>query len=174
MSDKKPINPIKPGRYSTINMFALNLVLMLVWAALTVGFSLLNLLFGFLLAWLVLFFTRPVHRQTVYSKKPFLLVKFITVFVYRLFASSVRVVWEILTIEYISRPGIIEIPLDVKTDTQLLLLTNYISLTPGSLTLDVCTEKNVLYVHAMFVSDPDKLREDIKQGIEQPILEISS
>jgi multicomponent Na+:H+ antiporter subunit F len=55
------------------------------------------------------------------------------------------------------RPGVIGVPLDAKTDVEITLLANLISLTPGTLSLDV-SATGTLYVHAMYVHDRDGAR----------------
>ena len=165
---------LAPAPVNAMHLFAFNLLMMLAWGVLTVGFTPGNLFVGFVLAWLVLFFTRASYGYSSYFKKPYLLVKALLVFIYRLFASSFWVVLEILTFTHKAKPGIIAVPLDVKNDMQLLLLTNYISLTPGTLSLDVDTENKILYVHAMFIDDPAQVRAEIKNGIEKDILELTA
>jgi len=50
------------------------------------------------------------------------------------------------------------------------VLANLITLTPGSLCLDVSDDRRTLYVHAMFVSEPDQVRSEIKQRFERWVL----
>ncbi len=63
------------------------------------------------------------------------------------------------------------VPLDARTDGQIAVLSNLISLTPGTLSLDVSPDRRTLYVHAMSVSSPDVLRREIKEGFERRVLE---
>ena len=92
-------------------------------------------------------------------------------FVYELFVSSLRVVWDVVTPTHLSRPGIVAMPLDAKGDGEILLVANLISLTPGSLSLDVSSDRKTLFVHAMFVDDPDALRRELKRGLERRVME---
>ena len=62
-------------------------------------------------------------------------------------------------------------PLDAKSDGEIFLVADLISLTPGSLSLDVSPDGKTLYVHAMFVDDPEALRRDLKQGMERRVIE---
>ncbi|MGV6888441.1 Na+/H+ antiporter subunit E [Rhodophyticola sp. SM2404] len=62
-------------------------------------------------------------------------------------------------------------PLDVQSEMEVLLLTNMISLTPGTLCLDVTEDGKTLYIHAMFGDDPDEIRRQIKQGMERWVKE---
>ena len=52
------------------------------------------------------------------------------------------------------------------------MLANLITLTPGTLTLDVAPDRKSLYVHAMFVDDPEQIRAEIKNGMERRLLEV--
>ena len=70
-------------------------------------------------------------------------------------------------------PGIIAVPLDAETDTEITILANLISLTPGTLSLLVSPDRRTLYVHAMYLDEgPDALRADLKQQMERRVLEL--
>jgi len=51
-------------------------------------------------------------------------------------------------------------------------LANLITLTPGTLSLDVSDDRKVLYVHAMYINDREQFVQSIKQGFERRLLEI--
>ncbi len=74
---------------------------------------------------------------------------------------------------YIS-PGVIAIPLDVRTDAEITLLANLITLTPGSVSLDLSEDKRTLYVHAMYIDggDVEAYRRTVKEGLERRVLEL--
>ena len=55
---------------------------------------------------------------------------------------------------------------------EITLLSNLISMTPGSLAIDVADDRSVIYVHSMFVDDPDELRRAIKDDLERRVLEL--
>ena len=93
-------------------------------------------------------------------------------FLYALIVSSFRVAWEVVTVRTYSRPGILAIPLDVRSDLGITLLANLISLTPGSLSLEVSPDRRTLYVHFMFIDDPETERANIKNDFERRVLEV--
>ncbi len=93
-------------------------------------------------------------------------------FLYELVISSFRVAWEVVTPQSYSRPGIIAVPLDVRSDLGITLLANLISLTPGSLSLEVSADRRTLYVHVMFIDDADVERANIKNNFERRVLEV--
>ena len=87
-------------------------------------------------------------------------------FVYELVVSSIPVVKEVLTPGQRSEPALIAVPITVTTDTQITLLANFISLTPGTLSLDVSEDRKTIYIHAMFADDPDAIRAQIRDRFE--------
>jgi multicomponent Na+:H+ antiporter subunit E len=87
--------------------------------------------------------------------------------------SVARVVWDVVTPTHLSDPDIVYIPLDVSTDLEITLLANMVSLTPGSLCLDVTPDKKYLVVHAMFAPRHEVVIKGIKGGLERLILEVT-
>ncbi|MEF3273152.1 MAG: Na+/H+ antiporter subunit E [Chloroflexus sp.] len=70
------------------------------------------------------------------------------------------------------RPGIIAIPLDVKSDAGITVLANLITLTPGTVSLDVSTDRRTIYIHCIDVQDAAAVRDDIKQNFERRVMEL--
>lgn len=155
-----------------MNIFALNVALAITWAALTGDISLPNLLIGFAIGSASLYVTRPLYPGTDrYFTRATSWVKLIALFLWELVEGSIQVVFDVLTPQHRSRPGIIAVPLDTHREMAILVLTNYISLTPGTLCLDVTEDCQTLYIHAMFADDPDELRRSIKEGVERRVKE---
>lgn len=69
------------------------------------------------------------------------------------------------------KPGIFAFPLTVESDFEITLLANMITLTPGTLSVDVSDDRRTLFVHALDCSDPDATRRDIANGFERKIME---
>lgn len=155
-----------------MNFFALNLFLAVGWAFFAGGFTLLNLAVGFFLGYGALWLIAPLLGGT--SRYPMRLlywVRLLVMFLYELLVSSLSVAWDVLTPRHKSRPAVVNVPLDVRTDAGLLLVTNLISLTPGTLSIDVSEDRTILKVHAMFADDPDALRRELKEGMEKWVRE---
>lgn len=155
-----------------MTIFLLNLLLALLWAAVVGSVDPAHLLTGFVVGYVVLWMARPVLGPTRYFGKLFEAVRFVAFFVYELVLANLRVAWDVLTPRSSRRPGVVAVPLEPDSDVEITLLANLVTLTPGSLSLDVSPDRRVLYVHAMFVDDPDQLRRDIKQGFERRVLEL--
>lgn len=151
-----------------------NLLLALAWAGMTQDFAPANLLIGFLLGLLVLFFGRRVVGTANYLIKIRQVIGLHLFMIWELILANLRVAYEVLTPNHNMRPGVIAIPLDAKTDAEITLLACLITLTPGTLSLDVSADRSVLYIHIMYIDDDDieAARRSIKEGYERRVLEV--
>jgi len=154
-----------------MNTFGLNIILAIAWVAFTGSVSLVGLITGFVICSGALWLIQPLIGTSSYFKRVAAWIKLVIMFHYELIVSSIAVAIDVLTPRHRSRPAIIEVPLDVKTDTGILLVTNLISLTPGTLSLDVSEDRKTLLVHAMFADDPDALRKSLKDGMERWVID---
>jgi len=152
--------------------FLSNLLLSFIWVALTGTFTLEYFIFGFMLSYALMWIITTNRREDQYFKRGPKLVGFVFFFLYELVKANVQVAYDVMTPRYYMKPGIIRIPLHAKTDLEITLLANLISLTPGTLSLDVSDDKKVLYVHAMYVRDREVFVRSIKNGFEKRLLEI--
>lgn len=155
------------------NRFLANLLLTFIWVALTGGFSFANIFFGFVVGYFLLFVITRGAAKARYFKLVPKLISFFFYFVYQLVKANVQVAWEVGTPSFHMKPGIVGVPLDVKTDGQITMLANLITLTPGTLSLDVSEDKKVLYVYSMYITNREDFIFEIKNGFEKRILEIS-
>ena len=151
--------------------FGTNILFALAWMSITGDASLAGLGIGFVVGYGVLWLIQPLIGESRYFFRVVAWIRLIVMFIYELFMSSFYVLFDILTPQHKSRPAIIEVPLDVKTDTGILLVTNLISLTPGTLSLDVVNNRQTLLVHAMFADDPDALCHALKSGMEKWVID---
>lgn len=152
--------------------FLSNILLTFVWVALTGSFAFLNFLFGFVLSFFILWVVTKDRREAKYFVLIPKIIAFFFFFIYELIKANLQVAFDVVTPKFYMKPGIVSVPLDAKTDMEITLLANLISLTPGTLSLDVSDDKKVLYVHAMYVTDKQKFIESIKNGFERRLLEI--
>lgn len=155
-----------------MTIFGLNLVLALLWAAAVGSVDSAHLVVGFVVGYGVLWLVRPLLGSPTYFAKVPQTIHFVAYFLWELTLSSVRVAWDVVTPKDYRRPGVVGVPLDAKTDVEITILALLVTLTPGSLTLDVSTDCSTLYVHSMFADDPEDVRRDIKQGFERRVLEL--
>jgi len=85
--------------------------------------------------------------------------------------ANVQVAYDVMTPKYFMRPGVVKYPLNAKTEMEINLLSTMISLTPGTLILDISEDKKTMYIHVMYLQDPEKFVRDTKLGLERRLLE---
>jgi multicomponent Na+:H+ antiporter subunit E len=73
--------------------------------------------------------------------------------------SNFQIALDILSPGYRMNPGVVDIKLKLKSEQQILLLSNLISMTPGSLTLKYNENENSLKVHIMHDSEDNDFQE---------------
>ncbi|MDB9744314.1 Na+/H+ antiporter subunit E [Fibrobacterales bacterium] len=151
----------------------LNVFLAVVWMLINSSFRLFDFIVGYAIGMACLWLTQPLTKSNTYFKRFFAFIKLITFFIYDMVVSVVEVVWEILTPTQLSSPDIIKVPLTVSTDLEITLLANLVSLTPGTLSLDVAADRSHLIIHSMFAENPQEVIDSIKNGVEKRILEVS-
>jgi len=149
----------------------LNVLLALVWAATLGDVGPPSVVTGFVVGFVALWLARPLFGPTRYFRKLIDVLLLVGFFLWELVLSSLRVVADVLTPRHQSRPGIVLVPLDARTDLEIAVLANLVSLTPGTLSLEVTDDRRALAVHGMFIDDPDALRREIKDGAERRVLE---
>lgn len=157
-----------------MNFALLTLVLALVWASITGNFNVLNLLLGGGIGVAALWFVRERVDSPVLFKKFRRIVALAALFFYELALSAFRVAVLVVTpnLKAKLQPGIIAFPLKVKSDAEITLLANLITLTPGTLSVDVSDDRRFIYVHALSVPNKKELIESIADGFEAKIIEV--
>jgi multicomponent Na+:H+ antiporter subunit E len=106
--------------------------------------------------------------------KPLRLLEFMMFFGKELVIANLRLAYEIVTPGFQMTPGIVEVPLDTLRDTEIVLLANLLTLTPGTLSLDLSRAKDRLYVHVMYLEDPEAFRRRVKAQYEPRVRRLLS
>jgi multicomponent Na+:H+ antiporter subunit E len=154
------------------NRFLSNILLTIIWVALTGDFTLANYFFGFLISFFMMWLITVGSGDAKYFRILPKIIGFFFFFIYELVKANLQVAYEVMTPHYNMSPGIVKVPLDAKTNLEITFLANLISLTPGTLSLDVSDDKKVLYVHSMYITSKESFIRGIKNGFEKRILEI--
>ncbi len=117
-----------------------------------------------------LFVTRPhlmIHPVRVF----YFLFWYIPVFMWELLKANFDVAYRVAHPGLPIKPGIVRLKTELKSDTGLTFLANSITLTPGTLTVDINKDDGILYIHWINVvgSDPATTFKEIGSRFE-PIL----
>lgn len=155
-------------------MLVANLLLAVAWAALQGVFSLSNLIVGYVIGYAVL---AALARGGVVSpnyRKKVRAVLSLAAFLLRAFVvANIKMAIDVLRSKQYLDPGIVSVPLDAREDHEILMLTTIINLTPGTIALDVSTDRKTIYLHVMHIVSPESVRAEIKGSFERRVLEIT-
>ena len=146
-------------------------VFALVWLAVSGSFTIPNLVLGIVSGALSLLLIRGHIQPDGRRIRPLKLLSLVVLFIKELALSAFKVAVLVASPKMVLKPGIFAFPLKVDRDFEITLLANLITLTPGTLSVDVSEDRKVLYVHALDCSDPVGARRDIANGFEKKILE---
>jgi multicomponent Na+:H+ antiporter subunit E len=147
-----------------------SILLALAWAALQGEFSLATLLVGFALGYaiLVLLAKGGVMPSSIAFRSAHA-VGLAAFFAWELLVANLRVAADVLKGSRRIEPAVVAIPLDVTSDGEILLLSMLINITPGSVTIDLSSDRRTLYVHVMHMRSADETRREIKDGFERRV-----
>jgi len=155
------------------------ILMTLVWAALQGAFSVGTLLLGALFSGAILYVSQPLfnpeERGIFTGGTPFRrlwrILVLLLVFLREVVESALQVAGFVLQPSLSIKPAVIEYPLDVQTDQEITTLANMISLTPGTLSMDVAPDRSAIYVHAISVSGTDgqEVIDEIKSTLEKHV-----
>jgi multicomponent Na+:H+ antiporter subunit E len=154
-----------------MSLFVINVLFVVVWVAITGSGSFANILFGFVLSILTLALIRHEVGGLPYWLRLRRIASLVLLFFKELALSAWAVAMMVLRPRIDVTPGIFAYPLTVTTDFEITLLANLITLTPGTLSVDVSDDRKTLYVHAIDCSDIEATRRGIANGFEKKIME---
>lgn len=154
-----------------MKFFWMIVFLVLIWCGFSNDFGIANIVFGATIAAVCSWVLRSRQRDhyTVNIWPLLILLGFTAI---ELVKSSVLVAWEVLTPKLNSQPKIIDVPLSCRNDIECTWLANLISLTPGTLSIDLSDDKLLLKVHVMFAQDPDEAIDFIKKKLEPKVMRV--
>lgn len=156
-----------------MRLFVLNIFLALAWAFLGGELRAVDFLIGFLLGYIIIgLFQRPLGSQD-YALKVAQVARFVVFVGWEIFTASLALAWLVVHPRLPLRPGVVAVPLDADTDVEIVSVANLITLSPGTLSLDVSADRRTLYVHTITLDDPDAFRREIKEGLERRVLEVT-
>jgi multicomponent Na+:H+ antiporter subunit E len=95
-------------------------------------------------------------------KKIYGSIGFIMFYLYKLIQSNIYIAWDILTPRMRTNPGFIWVTVDLKSDFGLLLFSNLLSMTPGTLSIDYDQDKRKLLVHYLYNNEKRSVEDDIE------------
>ncbi|MBV7334706.1 Na+/H+ antiporter subunit E [Chloroflexi bacterium TSY] len=156
-------------------LFLINVVLAFIWSTFIALFPGFDFAIGLLIGFLGL----GLYRRS-YVVRGIRLIGFVLFVLWEILVSNFVLAWTIIQpsdkLNERLDPGIVAIPLSVDSDLEIIILATVITLTPGTLSVDLGRNdagERLLYVHNLSVENVDTFRKSIKEGFERRILQIT-
>lgn len=151
----------------------INFLIAFLWMFLTVSFNASTFIVGFLLGALMLWITKGFFPGRFYMHRVWAVICLIGLFFKELISANIQVLFLIIQPKMPIKPAIFALPIVLEKDWEITLLSSLITLTPGTLVLDVSEDSKTLYIHALNYGDADEAIDSIKNTFEKAIQEVS-
>ncbi|MBC5638765.1 MULTISPECIES: Na+/H+ antiporter subunit E [Ornithinibacillus] len=151
----------------------INLIIAIMWMFLSESYTLASFIAGYIWGILLVLLLNRFIPGRFYGIRVVKIVKLLLLFVKELFLSNLGILKLVYTPKPEIEPGIFALPLEVKSNWEITILAHLISLTPGTLSVAVSDENDILYIHAMDIDEVDKSVKEIKESFEKAILEVT-
>ncbi|MCE4050971.1 Na+/H+ antiporter subunit E [Bacillus sp. Au-Bac7] len=150
----------------------LNVLLGFMWMVMTVSFEPVAFLKGYLFGLLILYIFRNFFSSRFYLFRILAVLNLTYIFIRELISSNIAVVKTVLKPKLDMKPGIFAYPTILEKNWEITILANLITLTPGTLVIEVSPDNKILYVHALDINDAQESIDSIKNTFEKAILEV--
>ncbi|MFH1046218.1 MAG: Na+/H+ antiporter subunit E [Candidatus Omnitrophota bacterium] len=135
------------------------LLAFLVWMLLTWPPDAAHLIIGIFVSMFVSFMTGDMFVKRPYVFKSvnryLWFLYYVPLFIWECIKANIDVAYRVTHPDLPINPGIVKVKTTLKSDTGLTFLANSITLTPGTMTVDIDPEKGVLYIHWIDVREKD-------------------
>ncbi|MEE9600093.1 MAG: Na+/H+ antiporter subunit E [Thermoplasmata archaeon] len=145
------------------------LALAFTWMFLKGSITLLSFLEGLFFAILTVFISRTIIKPETRETIPGVLKRLPSFLLYLAFLvksivhGNIDVIYRVLHPKLPVYPGILKVSIEGKSELEVAMMANTITLTPGTLTMDVDMEKGVMFVHTINAKDLERVRRELKE-----------
>ncbi|WP_449537409.1 Na+/H+ antiporter subunit E [Ferdinandcohnia sp. Marseille-Q9671] len=151
----------------------LNLFIAVTWMFISNAYDFGAFFGGYLIGLFLIFILRRYFPQRFYLNNVWAVIKLILIFFRELILSNYAIMKVVVKPRLDIKPGIFALPTELEKDWEIMVLANLITLTPGTLVVDISDDRKLLYIHAMDLPDADEAIDSIKNTFEKAIMEVS-
>lgn len=152
----------------------INFFLAFIWMFLTESFTSSGFFIGYLLGLVILFMMRRFFRSdggSFYFARVWRLFKLFVIFIRELFIANFEVLRLVMSPKLKIQPGIFRYETELDKGWKVSLLSMLITLTPGTLVVQVSKDNSALYIHALNMPDKEVIKKEIYKNFELSIKE---
>lgn len=105
-------------------------------------------------------------------KRTFIWIRFSFYYVKELLRANFRIAYDVLTPRLRMKPGFIALPMKVDRDFEVLLFSNLLTMTPGTLIVELSKEERKIYIHAMYLDNVEEIRINLGEYLQSRVLQL--
>lgn len=151
----------------------INILIAFLWTMLQNELNSITFIVGYLIGLVVVYSMRRFFPSPFYLKKVVAIIKFIYVLIREIITSGIFVLSHVIRREISFIPGIFALKTKLKGDWEITVLSLLITLTPGSTVLEVSPEGDILYIHAMDMSNDNQMLLQSIDAFEKAIMGVT-
>lgn len=151
----------------------LNLLIGVLWMLLHDRWDANSFAIGYLVGMMIIFGLRRFFPHPFYGKRLWAILKLVYLFIRELVKATVVVIRQVTKPRLDIQPGIFKFNTILQNEWEITLLSMLITLTPGSVVMEVAPDENLVYVHAMDAEEYEKGVLASKAIFEKAIREVS-
>ncbi|KZE36503.1 cation:proton antiporter [Bhargavaea cecembensis] len=151
----------------------LNFILAFTWMFILNSFDASTFIIGWLLGLLLLTMMRRFFKGPLYTRRIWAIIKLTLLFLKELWLANIQVFMLVIKPKLDIQPAIFRYQTKLTNDWEITLLSALITLTPGTVVMNVSEDKKMLYVHAIHIDDVEEAVTSIRDSFEKAIMEVS-
>jgi len=149
-----------------------HVLLALGWVLMTATVSVVAVIVRIVLGALMISLLPAKGTEKRYGWKLLYVLSFLGYFTVEVVKANVRLIRFVLGPNTTMRPAIVRVPVDLKSDLALTVLANVLTLTPGTLSLDIAESRDAIFVHVIDTESAEALRREVTEGFARRVKEI--
>jgi multicomponent Na+:H+ antiporter subunit E len=149
-------------------MIRIFLLALVVWLMLTMEWTLANVMLGVVAALIAI----AVAQQGNMVLRAYRLFSLLLFFIWEVLVANARMCVAILRPRLQLQPAIVAVPVEELSEQQLVVLATFVTLTPGTLSVDVSPDQSTLYIHTFHLDDVTQFRREVKENVQRRIQEV--
>jgi multicomponent Na+:H+ antiporter subunit E len=149
-----------------------NLLLAIIWVMATGTLTEENFIFGFIISFLILYLITVNKKERKYFTMLPKLLSFIFFMLWEIVKANFHALRDSLYSKSKLSPAIVKYYLKAESDVEITLFANIVSLTPGTLVMDVSDDKKVMYIHVLHLENKKDFIDEVRNKFEKRLLEL--
>lgn len=151
----------------------INIIIAVTWMLFENSYTLADFFIGYVIGISVVYILIRFKGYEFYLLRVYSFIKLLLLFGRELIRANLMIVKIVLSPKMKIHPGIVAVPTQLKTEAEKALFGVFMTLTPGTLSIEFSRDGHSIFVHALDARDPQKVINSVQKTFEKGILEVT-